>query len=557
MQRSSQQLLARLASRITSSTALGAASVTAAAATAACRSMATLAPRAQTATVFETPAGVVSKTSVSKFTATRQTTKATLNLANVGRRMFSSYPPHTVLNMPALSPTMEQGRIASWGKKPGDAVKPGDLLAEIETDKATVSFDSTEEGYIAKILVPAGTEIPVGTPVAILVEDPDSIAAFENYSAGGAAAPSAAAPSAAPAAAAPAAPAAPAAAAPSGPSCSNRGVMPLPGFDDDEKPTQAAEPQSNGRIIASPAAKAAAAERGIDLSQIQGTGPNRRIVKADVLEFTPAAKPAAAAASTTPAAAAAAAATSGAAIPAGDYVDIPLSQMRKVIAQRLSQSKERIPHYYITVECQMDALLKLRTELNKKLEADAKSKESATKLSVNDFIIKAAAAALKQVPQVNCSWQDTTIRQYNYVDISVAVATDAGLITPIIADADLKGLATISSEMKTLAKKARENKLQPHEFQGGTFTISNLGMYGVKHFSAIINPPQAGILAIGGTDVKVVPVPGAEADKPQFKTVQVMSVTASFDHRVVDGAVGAQWLAAFKGYIENPSTLLL
>jgi pyruvate dehydrogenase E2 component (dihydrolipoamide acetyltransferase) len=234
--------------------------------------------------------------------------------------------------------------------------------------------------------------------------------------------------------------------------------------------------------------------------------------------------------------------------------------MRKVIAQRLTQSKQTIPHYYITVEVEMDQINNLRNDFNKQLAAAAGKDEKPTKLSVNDFIIKASAAALNKVPEVNSSWQDTAIRRYNYVDISVAVSTDAGLITPIIADADIKGLAGISTEMKSLAGKARTGKLVPAEYQGGTFTISNLGMFGVDQFSAIINPPQAAILAIGGTSTKVLPNPKYDASNPtsqQFKAVSVMKVTASFDHRVVDGAVGAQFLSEFKQFCENPTKLLL
>ena len=465
--------------------------------------------------------------------------------------------------MPALSPTMEKGTLASWDKKEGDEVKAGDVLAQVETDKATVSFDSTEDGFIAKILLAAGSsDVAVGTPVAIFVDEADKVAAFKDYVHGGAAAPAAPAATAPAPAAAAAAAAAPASAVASGPSCSNRGVLGLPG-DDDVSPAAAS---SGARVFATPAARAAAAARGIDVSQVTGTGPNHRVVKADILEFTPV--KAAAAVATKAAAPVAAAPAAGrpaapapTAVPAsaaGDYTDLPLSQMRKVIAQRLSHSKQTIPHYYVTVEVEMDAVLKLRGDLNKQLEAAVKNKEDAPKISVNDFVIKAVAHALRKVPAVNCSWQDTFVRSYNYADISVAVATDAGLITPIVTDADLKGLATISQDMKGLAKKARDGKLQPHEFQGGTFTVSNLGMFGVSHFSAIINPPQSGILAVGGTSTKVVPIPGAAADAAQqFKTVSVMSVTASFDHRVVDGATGAQWLAAFKGFLEKPATMLL
>jgi len=466
----------------------------------------------------------------------------TVSCTTQSLRSFSSYPPHEVLTMPALSPTMEEGGIVSWEKKVGDEVKAGDVMAQVATDKANVSFDSTEDGFIAAILVPAGSEgIKVGTPVAILVDDADKVAAFKNYTANGAAPAPAAAPAAP--AAAPAAPAATPAAAPAstGSSCSNRGAP----YD----------PSSSERVFASPAAKAEAASRGINISQIAGTGPGHRVVKADVLEFKPvAAAPAAAAAA--PKAAPAVAAP---VIEEGDFTDVPLSNMRKVIAQRLTQSKQSTPHYYVSVDVQMDNIMKLRSQLNKQLEAEAKNGAAPAKISVNDFVIKATAAALMKVPEVNCSWQGSSIRQYNYADISVAVATPTGLITPIIANAQDKGLLTITQNMKDLAKRARDGKLAPAEYQGGTFTISNLGMFGVKHFTAIINPPQAGILAVGGSEQKVVPNPAFAKDpsQPQFKVVNVMTVTASFDHRVVDGAVGAQWLAAFREYCEDPMKLLL
>jgi len=285
------------------------------------------------------------------------------------------------------------------------------------------------------------------------------------------------------------------------------------------------------------------------LDGLKGTGPDGRIVSADVTEAVESGTLGKAAATKAPAAPAASAAKAapkaGSGGGAAEYTDIPLSNMRKVIAQRLLQSKTTIPHYYLTQEVNVDALMKLRAELNSRTAAEG------IKLSVNDFIVKAAALACRKVPAANSSWQDSVVRQFNYVDMSVAVSTDAGLLTPIVKDADIKGLAAISAETKDLAKRARDGKLQPAEFQGGTFTISNLGMFGTTQFAAIINPPQSCILAIGGATGKVVKV-GAE-----FQEVQVMNVTLSCDHRVVDGAVGAQWLQAFKGYIENPVTMLL
>jgi pyruvate dehydrogenase E2 component (dihydrolipoamide acetyltransferase) len=374
-----------------------------------------------------------------------------------------------------------------------------------------------------------------------MVEDADDIAAFKDYVAEGGK------PVEAPAAST-AAPAAPAA------------TTPAPATPAPAAPAASAPASSGSRVLASPAARVAAEERGVDLSQLTGTAPHNAICKADVME-APIASAASAAATVKAASSGAPAPVKAAPAPAaGDYVDEPPSMMRQVIAKRLTESKQTIPHYYVTVEVQMDAIVALRAQLNKQLAQQAqKSGDEPVKLSVNDFVIKAAAAALKKVPQVNCSWQDTFVRNYNYVDISVAVSTDAGLITPIIADADLKGLAGISAEMKSLAKKARQNKLQPHEFVGGTFTISNLGMFGVKEFSAIINPPQAGILAIGSSDQKVIANPDYTTENGQspFKTVSVMNATCSYDHRVVDGAVGAQWLQAFKEFCENPIKLLL
>lgn len=456
-------------------------------------------------------------------------------LTRVPKRGFASLPDHIVLTMPALSPTMEKGNIASWKVKAGDAVKPGEVMAEVETDKATVAFESVEEGYIAKILLPDGSQdVPVGTPVAVLAENKEDVAAFENFKADGE---GGEAEKKEPAAAAPKEeqPAAAAAAQPA-----------------QQQPTQAAS--GGERVVASPAARRVAAEMGVDLAGIQGTGPNNRIVQADVKEQ---AGQRAAAPATAPAPAAGRAAAPLPPAPAtGDYIDIPHSNVRRVIAQRLTQSKQQIPHYYLSVDVTMDSVMKLRAELNAALEkASAGSEGGVSKLSVNDFIIKAAALACRVVPAVNSSWQDNAIRQFNYVDVSVAVSTDNGLVTPIVKDADTKGLSAIGQDVKSLASKARANKLQPHEYQGGTFTISNLGMFGVKNFSAIINPPQAAILAVGSSESRVVPV--GKGEDASLQQVQVMSVTLSCDHRVVDGAVGAQWLQAFKGFLEKPTTMLL
>uniref|UniRef100_A0A8P4KMT7 Acetyltransferase component of pyruvate dehydrogenase complex n=1 Tax=Dicentrarchus labrax TaxID=13489 RepID=A0A8P4KMT7_DICLA len=432
----------------------------------------------------------------------------------------SSYPTHLKITLPALSPTMTMGTVQRWEKKVGEKLSEGDLLAEIETDKATIGFEVQEEGYLAKIMVAEGTrDVPLGTPLCIIVEKESDIAAFKDYVETGVAdvstPPPAPAPTAAPVAAAPTS--APAAAAPAA--------------------------SRKGRVFASPLAKKLAADKGIDLAQVSGSGPDGRITRKDIDSFVP---PKAVAAAPTPAAAPAPPAPAAVpAAPAGTFTDIPISNIRKVIAQRLMQSKQTIPHYYLSVDVNMDQVLELRTELNAVTQN--------IKLSVNDFIIKASALACLKVPECNSSWMDTVIRQNHVVDLSVAVSTASGLITPIVFNAHTKGLAAISSDVSALAAKAREGKLQPHEFQGGTFTISNLGMFGVKNFSAIINPPQACILAVGGSEKRLMP---ADNEKG-FDVASMMSVTLSCDHRVVDGAVGAQWLAEFRKFLEKPVTMLL
>uniref|UniRef100_A0A669AVQ6 Acetyltransferase component of pyruvate dehydrogenase complex n=1 Tax=Oreochromis niloticus TaxID=8128 RepID=A0A669AVQ6_ORENI len=431
----------------------------------------------------------------------------------------SSYPAHLKIALPALSPTMTMGTVQRWEKKVGEKLSEGDLLAEIETDKATIGFEVQEEGYLAKILVAEGTrDVPLGTPLCIIVEKESDIAAFKDYVETGvvevSTPPPPPAPVAAPAAASPSPAPAAAAAAPAAP--------------------------RKGRVFVSPLAKKLAAEKGIDLAQVSGSGPDGRITRKDIENFVP---PKAA-----PAAPAAPAFAPAPAAPTGTFTDIPISNIRKVIAQRLMQSKQTIPHYYLSVDVNMDQVLELRKELNAHL-INAQN----IKLSVNDFIIKASALACLKVPECNSSWMDTVIRQNHVVDVSVAVSTASGLITPIVFNAHIKGLTSISSDVMALAGKARDGKLQPHEFQGGTFTISNLGMFGVKNFSAIINPPQACILAVGGSEKRLMP---ADNEKG-FDVANMMSVTLSCDHRVVDGAVGAQWLAEFRKFLEKPVTMLL
>ena len=413
-------------------------------------------------------------------------------------RHYSSHPPHVKVALPALSPTMEMGSIVTWEKKEGDKVSEGDLLCEIETDKATMGFETPEEGYLAKIFIEAGTrDIPIGKLLCIIVEDQADVAKFSNYDATADAEPTPAAAPPAPVAAAPAP--APAAPAPPPPAAS----------------APRAVASAGGKVFASPAAKRVAAEKGVDLALIKaGSGMDGMITSKDVEAFTP---PAAAAASLPPLTSfPAATLQSLAGAGAGAYSDAEASGIRKVIAKRLQQSKQEIPHYYLTVECSMDKIMALRKEINTTYEKEG------VKLSVNDFIIKAVALACKRVPECNSAWMDTFIRTFHTCDVSVAVDTGSGLITPIVTGVEGKGLAEISETVREMAGRAKQGKLAPHEYQGGTITVSNLGMFGINQFTAIINPPQACILAVGGTERKVVPGPdGAPA------VVNAMRVTVS------------------------------
>lgn len=429
----------------------------------------------------------------------------------------------TEILMPALSPTMEEGTLAKWLVKEGDEISSGDIIAEIETDKATMEFEAVDEGVIGKILIDEGTEgVSVNTPIAVLLEDGESADDIGSVSAAPAAAAAEAAPAEAPAAA-PAA--APAPAAPKG--------------------------ADGSRIFATPLARRIAADKGLDLSQIKGSGPHGRIVKADVENATAAPKPAAAPASVAAKAPAAAAPTGPATetvlkmYESRDFEEVKLDGMRKTIAARLSEAKQTIPHFYLRRDIQLDALLKFRSQLNKQLEGRG------VKLSVNDFIIKAVANALQQVPACNAVWAGDRVLQLKSSDVAVAVAIEGGLFTPVLQDADMKSLSALSTEMKDLAARARERKLAPHEYQGGTFAISNLGMFGIDNFDAIVNPPHAGILAVG-TGVKK-PVVG---DDGELTVATVMSVTMSVDHRVIDGALGAELLKAIVDNLENPMTML-
>lgn len=444
---------------------------------------------------------------------------------NFVRGYCSNYPDHNKVLLPALSPTMEMGTIVSWEKKEGDKLNEGDLLAEIETDKATMGFETPEEGYLAKILIQAGQkDVPIGKLVCIIVENEADVAAFKDYKDTGA-------PAAKPAAAAPPSPAA----APPVSTPPPVAAAPPPPAPSAAAPMTAVE-QRGPRVYASPMAKKLAEQQRLRLDG-RGSGMFGSLTSKDLAGMQAAGAPEARASAAAPS------------IPSGAaYVDIPVSNIRGVIAKRLLESKTTIPHYYLTVDVNMDQINKLRSKFNKQLEKDG------VKLSLNDFIIKAAAMASKKVPEANSAWMDSFIRQFDSVDVSVAVSTDRGLITPIVFKADRKGLSDISRDVKSLAMKAREGKLQPHEFQGGTFSVSNLGMFGVTHFCAIINPPQSCILAVGGTQKRIVPDKDSEQG---WKESDYVSVTLSCDHRTVDGAVGARWLQHFRQFLEDPHSMLL
>jgi pyruvate dehydrogenase E2 component (dihydrolipoamide acetyltransferase) len=420
------------------------------------------------------------------------------------------------IKMPALSPTMEEGTLAKWLVKEGDIVKSGDLMAEIETDKATMEFEAVDEGVIGKILVAEGTDnVKVGTVIATLLE--------EGESADSAPAPKAAAPKEEPKAEAPKQEAAPAPAA--------------------EAPKPAATPTSasGDRVKASPLARRIASEKGVELTALAGSGPNGRIVKADVEGAKPAAAPAAAApVAEASAPAAAAAPAKPAVVPDIPHTAEKLSNIRKTIARRLTESKQTVPHIYLTVDIRLDKLLKLRSEFNAALEPRG------VKLSANDLLIKALGVSLMQVPKCNVMFTPDQLITFQRADISVAVSTPSGLITPIIAEADTKGLAAISEQMKDLATRARDNKLKPEEYMGGTASLSNMGMFGIKQFEAVINPPQGMIMAIGSGEKR----PWIIDDALGIATI--MSATGSFDHRAIDGADGAQLMQAFKALVENP-----
>ena len=440
----------------------------------------------------------------------------------------------TEILMPALSPTMEEGTLAKWLVKEGDTVSSGDILAEIETDKATMEFEAVDEGVIGKILIEEGSEgVKVNTAIAVLLEEGESADDIDTSAASS---------------------------APSGASSETPAAAESP---TEKAPQEAAEataapaaPQAGdgSRIFASPLARRIAADKGIDLAALKGSGPRGRIVKADVEAAQPGTKaaPAAAASAAPVAAPVPAAAPSGAdtetvkrMYEGRDYEEVTLDGMRKTIAARLSEAKQTIPHFYLRRDIKLDALLAFRSQINKQLEARG------VKLSVNDFIIKAVANALQQVPDCNAVWAGDRVLKLKPSDVAVAVAIEGGLFTPVLKDADTKTLSALSTEMKDLAARARERKLAPQEYQGGTFAVSNLGMFGIDNFDAIVNPPHAGILAVGAGVKK--PVVGADGE---LTVATVMSVTMSVDHRVIDGALGAELLKAIVENLENPVAML-
>lgn len=392
--------------------------------------------------------------------------------------------------MPALSPTMTEGNLVRWLKKEGEKVKAGELLAEIETDKATMEMEAVDEGIMGKILVPEGSEgVRVNTLIAVLVEEGETLENFKPQNTR------------------------------SEPIASQQPVV------ETKTPVAAQQPATlTEKLFVSPLARRIAKENDIDLTKVKGTGPRGRIVEADVRQAGQ--NPAISLSGETP------------------YREVSLNNMRKVIAKRLTEAKQQVPHFYLTIDCQLDTLLQLRIDINARLNED--------KLSVNDFIIRACALSLIEVPEANAAWYETVIRQYQTADVAVAVAIEGGLVTPLIRQAEKKSVRELSAEMRSLAQRARAGKLMPEEYQGGTFTLSNLGMYGIKHFGAILNPPQACILAVGMGEKR--PIVTKESS---VAVATIMTCTLSVDHRAVDGAVGSRFLAAFKAFIEDPLRLLV
>ena len=468
------------------------------------------------------------------------------------------------VTMPALSPTMEEGTLAKWSVKEGDKVGPGDVIAEIETDKATMEVEAVDEGTVGQLLVDEGTEgVPVNKVIAVLLEEGEDKSALKDFDPEAASpAPKKAAeeksepkekkeakpeekPAAKPTAKKEeaASPAPKKAAEEKSEPKEKKEAKPeeKPAAKPTAKKEEAAPEKSDGkRIFASPLAKRIAEDKGIDLAALSGSGPRGRIVKKDVEEAKPGTKAPAAAGgpNLTPSV------DPRAFFEKGTYDEVPMDKMRKTIAKRLTQSKQEIPHYYLTIDCEIDELLRVRKELNERAP-------EGVKLSVNDFLIRAAALALKKVPEVNASFAGDSLLMHKHANVGIAVAIEGGLITPIINKADEKGLAAISNEAKDLAARARDRKLKPQEYEGGGFSISNLGMYGIKHFTAVINPPQSAILAVGAGEKRAV------VKDDQLIAATVMTCTMSCDHRVIDGALGARFLEAFKGFVEFPATMLM
>jgi pyruvate dehydrogenase E2 component (dihydrolipoamide acetyltransferase) len=446
--------------------------------------------------------------------------------------------------MPALSPTMEKGNLAKWLKKEGDTVKSGDAIAEIETDKATMEVEAVDEGVLAKILVAEGTaDVPVNQPIAVIAGEGEDVTAstgssFETH-----------------------APRAPQDEGSSKPPHPEEGRAPaIPHPEEGRRPVSKGEEpqsQSNGhdgtRIFASPLARRLAKEKGLDLAGIAGSGPHGRIVERDVLSAKPGAAKAPQPAASSPPVQAPARGMSDDTIrkffAPDSYEAVPHDAMRRAIARRLVEAKQTIPHFYLSVDCEIDELLKLRKAVN--AQAPKNDGKPVWRISVNDFVIKALALALRDVPDANVTWTESAMLKHRHADVGVAVSIPGGLITPIIREADQKPLSVIAREMVDLAARARTRKLKPAEFEGGTSAVSNLGMYGIKNFSAVINPPHATILAVGAGEDRVIVRNGAPA------VARLMSVTLSTDHRAVDGALGAELLAAFKSTIENPLRMLV
>ncbi|CAF3372761.1 unnamed protein product [Rotaria sp. Silwood1] len=464
-----------------------------------------------------------------------------------------SLPTHKKIALPALSPTMESGTLRSWAKQEGDKISEGDILAEIETDKATLGFETIDEGYLAKILIPAGSkDVPVGKLCAIIVEKQEDIAAFKDYKGDDTGAVVEKKSSDEQAATVKKSEKKEKEPSKTSDSTSKTEKQTVP-----TTKTATSSSKKDDRVFASPFARKLAEEKGIDLELVQGTGPNGRVTGEDVEKFVKeGGAKVVAKKDKDKQAAPAKAAKKETAARAGDYDEQQVSELQAEYARRVVESKSTIPHYYLTIDVDLNEILKLREKLNSMLTPKSKDpKDKPRGITINDFIIKAAALACKKRPETNSIWMEKTIRQYETVDINVAINTDAGvLVTPIIYNVDQKGLSAINQELSELSKKANDGKLSENEVEMGTFTISNLGMYGITNFSAVIHPQQSAVLAIGGIETKIIPA----QDSPKgFRQSSMLNITLSCDHRVIDGAVGAQWLQEFKQFLENPGSMIL